>query len=257
MFLCGIYLWNTWRSYECIVWLDSNELRTCVCSCCGSLVEQLAAAAGRLLPNVGSDQVAGAAIDHTPCVHSFHLLAPPFPRSRNSRSTGLLRVLLGFASGIYSSGQPVKWTAYYISGKQRRWRWLSKQPSNQSRSCLLTGEACEYPVYQVVRTLQGKTWQCSKRSTREQDIPGLWMILWTMLWGSDVIFRSSTWHNERCAKRDLRQGRQCASPTGEPQSLMTPILNTLTSGIWWRWQVWNTSPHSLQDGRSCDRQERM
>ena len=79
MFLSGIYLWNTWRSYECIVWLDSNELRTCVCSCCGSLVEQLAAAAGRLLPNVGSDQVAGAAIDHTPCVHSFHILAPLFP----------------------------------------------------------------------------------------------------------------------------------------------------------------------------------
>ena len=104
IFLSGIYLWNTWRSYECIVWLDSNELRTCVCSCCGSLVEQLAAAAGRLLPNVGSDQVAGAAIDHTPCVHSFHLLTPLFPRSRNSRSTGLPRVLLGFASGIYSSG---------------------------------------------------------------------------------------------------------------------------------------------------------
>ena len=115
MFLCGIYLWNTWRSCECIVWLDSNELRTCVCSCCGSLVEQLAAAAGRLLPNVGSDQVAGAAIDHTPCVHSFHLLTPPFPRSRNSRSTGLPRVLLGFTSGIYSSGQPVRWAVYYIS----------------------------------------------------------------------------------------------------------------------------------------------
>ena len=110
------YIWNTWRCYECIVWLDSNELRTCVCSCCGSLVEQLAAAAGRLLPNVGSDQVAGAAIDHTPCVHSFHLLTPPFPRSRNSRSTRLPQVLMGFALGIYSSGQPVKWTVYYISG---------------------------------------------------------------------------------------------------------------------------------------------
>ena len=116
MFLCGIYLWNTWRSYECIVWLDSNELRTCVCSCCGSLVRQLAAAAGRLLPNVGSDQVAGAAIDHTPCVHSFHILAPLFPRSRNFTTTGSPQVLLGFASGIYSSGQPVKWTVYYISG---------------------------------------------------------------------------------------------------------------------------------------------
>ena len=116
MFVSGMYLWNTWRSYECIVWLDSNELRTCVCSCCGSLVWQLAAAAGRLLPNVGSDQVAGAAIDHTPCVHFFHLLTPPFPRSRNSRSTGLPQALMGFASGIYSSGQPVKWTVYYISG---------------------------------------------------------------------------------------------------------------------------------------------